>query len=134
MRTLSVITIVLALMVGFAGLAESQEVIGEIILSCGCTGYITYNQQNEYGLTIPNHGEKYKISVKETPGKFTIFFGQNSKFESIPPYEQWTWIESDGSAESLPKGSIGDQMCTIIYHHYITKGEFPGTAAGFFSA
>lgn len=122
MRKLSVITIVLVLMIGFAGvkkgLAQNGEVIGNLILPCGCPAYVVFIQDEEYQLIVPNHGERYKISATMIGQEFTITIEGGTSFQANPPYDEWTWIKPDGSEVILSQDSIGDQTAKIVYRHW----------------
>jgi len=103
-----------------ARVAAEPEIIGQIILPCGCPAFVLFSEPGEYGLVIPTHEEAYKFMVTQEDGKLTATIFdmdglQLDVFTSVPPYEKW-WRES--MEDWLTEGMIGFIVLDTIRVHY----------------
>lgn len=106
-------------------MVAEAEVIGQVVLLCGCPAYILFIETGEYGLVIPTHNEAYKSTVTQEDGKLTVTMIMvggpfHEVYTSVPPYEKW-WRESE--EDWLTEGMIGFMVLDIIRDHYQKSGE-----------
>jgi len=95
--------------------------IGSFVLGCGHKAQVFSLSGGKYYLLIYEHGTGWNVEAGVDKDKITIKI-DNDTFVSFPPYDNWTWIKTNGEIETLPKGCIGDLMCVIIAKHLMRGG------------